>query len=255
MSYKTFLYKLASMLSPSFYKEISELIPTTHETLTIFDIGFYNGEFSKKIIENLDFDSSKQITYVYSFDPNNKINRRNFEEFAELNKIHWKHFTYALGDKNSEENFTILKHFPSSGSSVNNILINSMWLKSRRFIFSPFTKESDSTETFEVIQKTLDSVDLNIKNIDILKIDVEGYSYEVLQGAKETINKFNPIIQLEVLSRKDEYDKSREDIIMFLNDLDYKLVNTKKHFTTHIFSDIICSDLLFTKNKKVNIED
>ena len=43
---------------------------------------------------------------------------------------------------------------------------------------------------------------------------------------------------------------------MFLNDLDYKLVNTKKHFTTHIFSDIICSDLLlFTKNKKINIED
>ena len=101
----------------------------------------------------------------------------------------------------------------------------------------------------------MDSIDLNIKNIDILKIDVEGYSYEVLQGAKETINKFNPIIQLEVLSRKEEYDKSREDIIMFLNDLDYKLVNTKKHFTTHIFSDIICSDLLFTKNKKINIED
>ena len=82
------------MLSPSFYKEISELIPKTHETLTIFDIGFYNGEFSKKIIENLDFDSSKQITYVYSFDPNNKINRRNL---LMIEPIFIFDFSYSFG--------------------------------------------------------------------------------------------------------------------------------------------------------------
>ena len=53
-----------------------------------------------------------------------------------------------------------------------------------------------------LFRKLLDSIDLNTENIDILKIDVEGYSYQVLDGAKETINKFKPIIQLEILSKK-----------------------------------------------------
>lgn len=248
MGYKNFLYKLSSRFSPDFYVEIIDLI-SNKDNLTIFDIGFYNGEFTKKLIENLDIDKNKKNIFVYSFDPNSKINRKEFKEFAELNNINWEHFNNAIGNKNSKEKFTILKSFPSSGSSINNILVSSMWLKSRRFIFSPFSRKSDMTEVFEVTQKTLDSIDLNIKNIDVLKIDVEGYSYEVLQGAKETINKFNPIIQLEILSKKDEYDKSKENILMFLSDLDYKLIETKKHFTTHVFSDIVCVDLLFTKRQ------
>ena len=105
MSYKTFLYKLVSILSPNFYKEISGLITSTKENLTIFDIGFYNGEFTKQLIENLDIDSNKQSVYVYSFDPNDKINRKDFKEFVKLNNIHWKHFSNAIGDKNSREKF------------------------------------------------------------------------------------------------------------------------------------------------------
>ena len=144
MSYKTFLYKLVSILSPNFYKDISGLITSTKENLTIFDIGFYNGEFTKQLIENLDIDSNKQSVYVYSFDPNDKINRKDFKEFVKLNNIHWKHFSNAIGDRNSREKFTILKHFPSSGSSVNNILANSMWLKSRKHISSKSTKKTSN---------------------------------------------------------------------------------------------------------------
>ena len=189
MSYKNFLYKLASILSPNFYKEISGFIASAEENLTIFDIGFYNGEFTKKLIENLDIDPNKQSVYVYSFDPNDKINRKDFKEFSNLNNIHWKHFSNAIGDKNSREKFTILKDFPSSGSSVNNILVNSMWLKSRRFIFSPLPTKT-ILQKYLKLKKTLDSIELDIESIDVLKIDVEGYSYEVLKGAKNTIENF-----------------------------------------------------------------
>ena len=249
MSYKTFLYKLVSILSPNFYKDISGLITSTKENLTIFDIGFYNGEFTKQLIENLDIDSNKQSVYVYSFDPNDKINRKDFKEFVKLNNIHWKHFSNAIGDKNSREKFTILKHFPSSGSSVNNILVNSMWLKSRRFIFSPFTNKNDSTEIFEVTQKTLDSIELDIESIDVLKIDVEGYSYEVLKGAKNTIENFLPLIQLEILAKKRIFEIERNKIINFLEEIGYEFVKEKKHTTTHIFSDVMCRDLLFIPKK------
>ncbi len=247
MLYKNTLYKLASLMSPNFYKEISDLISFNGENLTIFDIGFYKGEFTKRLIENLDIDTNKQNIFVYSFDPNNKISRKEFKEFSELKNIHWRHFSDAIGDKNSKEKFTILKHFPSSGSSINNILVDSKWIKTRRIIFSPLSKKDNIAETIEVNQITLDSLNLDIKCLDILKIDVEGYAYKVLKGAKETIDKFNPIIQLEILSKKNEYAESREKIIEFLLDLDYKLIETKQHSTTHFFSDVICVDLLFIK--------
>ena len=70
-------------MSPNFYKEISDLISFNGENLTIFDIGFYKGEFTKRLIENLDIDTNKQNIFVYSFDPNNKISRKEFKEFSE----------------------------------------------------------------------------------------------------------------------------------------------------------------------------
>ena len=44
---------------------------------------------------------------------------------------------------------------------------------------------------------TLDSI-LNIDFCDFIKIDVEGYEREVLEGSVETINKFKPIIMMEI---------------------------------------------------------
>lgn len=44
--------------------------------------------------------------------------------------------------------------------------------------------------------RTLDSY--NFTNVDIIKIDVEGYEMEVLQGAIETIKNNNPIVQVEI---------------------------------------------------------
>jgi FkbM family methyltransferase len=38
---------------------------------------------------------------------------------------------------------------------------------------------------------------LNLQNVDYVKIDCEGYEYRVLQGAKETIQRFRPIIVIE----------------------------------------------------------
>jgi len=244
VSYNTLLYKIASILSPNFYKEISDLL-SNKSTLTIFDVGFYNGEFTKNLVENLQRNNYKNNIEIYSFDPNHKIDRSAFNSFAESRNLIWKHFNDALGDKVSSEKFTTLKNFPSSGSSVNNILVNSLWLKTRRVIFSPFTKKDNITETYDVNQKTIDSLNLNLESLDILKIDVEGYSYQVLLGAKNTIAMFKPVIQLEILSRKKDFIKSREEILNLLNDLGYTLQNEKKHLTTHVLSDVMCVDLLF----------
>ena len=48
------------------------------------------------------------------------------------------------------------------------------------------------SQQFTVEAKTLDS--LEIKNVDLIKIDAEGEEKNVLKGAKETIEKFSPQI-------------------------------------------------------------
>lgn len=57
---------------------------------------------------------------------------------------------------------------------------------------------------------TIDS--LNLKSLDLLKIDVEGAESLVIYGGKETIKKFKPIIFYE-----DNWKKVNDDMIQTLN--------------------------------------
>ena len=55
----------------------------------------------------------------------------------------------------------------------------------------------------KVSLRTLDSItsSLKITQVDYLKIDVEGFDYEVLKGARKTILKSTPVIQFEYIPR------------------------------------------------------
>ena len=48
------------------------------------------------------------------------------------------------------------------------------------------------SKTFTVEAKTLDGLEL--KNVDMIKIDAEGEEKNILKGAKDTIKKFSPHI-------------------------------------------------------------
>jgi len=54
-----------------------------------------------------------------------------------------------------------------------------------------------STNSKSVDMVTIDS--LNLERLDFLKIDVEGMEVEVLQGAKNTIEKYHPQMIIEIL--------------------------------------------------------
>ncbi len=58
---------------------------------------------------------------------------------------------------------------------------------------------TDSTTGLMVQTSTLDSH--NLENVDFIKIDVEGYEPEVLQGAERTITTYNPVLFIEVLNK------------------------------------------------------
>ena len=56
--------------------------------------------------------------------------------------------------------------------------------------------QNDSDDKISTSIITLDS--LNLNNISVIKIDVEGYEIEALTGSIETINRNNPVIIMEI---------------------------------------------------------
>lgn len=74
----------------------------------------------------------------------------------------------------------------------------------------------------EISMKTLDS--FNFKDIDMIKIDVEGFEEQILLGAQQTIENNFPILVIE--QQKHEYQDDMKDLssIKLLNKWGYEVV-------------------------------
>jgi len=61
-------------------------------------------------------------------------------------------------------------------------------------------------------------------DLDTLKIDVEGYEARVLEGAEKTINKYSPLLFLEIHGHLLKlYNSTTFDVYNILNDYKYKI--------------------------------
>jgi FkbM family methyltransferase len=70
-------------------------------------------------------------------------------------------------------------------------------------------------KTYEISSRRLDS--FTFERVDLIKIDVEGWELNVLQGAIDTINKFRPVLMIEKLPK----EKSHKSLHSY-NDADYQ---------------------------------
>jgi len=73
------------------------------------------------------------------------------------------------------------------------------------------------------VMKTLDS--FNLENVDMIKIDVEGFEEPILIGAKNTIERNLPILVIE--QQKHEYQNDMEDTpsVKLLNSWGYEVID------------------------------
>ncbi len=110
------------------------------------------------------------------------------KENVKLNELQVELHNTALGD----------------GKNLSGHLSGSMFVSS----------ETSGQMSFKSV--TLDS--LGMDRIDILKIDVEGFEYEVLSGAKETLRRTSPRIIIETHSKL-----LKKKCHALLTDLDYEL--------------------------------
>ena len=147
------------------------------------DVGSHRGEFIESLLR------LKKIKRIYAFEPQKKIFEALRLKYKNKKYIYLNNF--ALGNKKGEVILNINKL--SSASSIKNFNKKSLWYKFRNLLVS----EKNSVMLKKKIK--INKIDnyfnsMNIKSIDLLKIDVEGYELEVLKGATKNISKIKYII-------------------------------------------------------------
>ena len=202
-----------------------------HKNPIIFDVGCFNGNFSRKLIKDLKL---KKVNF-YLFDANPSLKIKEFNYFNEV-----------FSNKISFRKFNLNTFFPSSGSSLKKtIKDDKLWNFSRRLITMKFKQPF---RAIKVKTNTLDNFCKikKIKRVDLLKIDVEGSELDVLRGAKKLLNSVS-IIQLEILQRKNKFLLEKNKILFFLKKYNFRLIKEKKIPSVGILSSSISEDLLFIK--------
>ena len=85
-------------------------------------------------------------------------------------------------------------------------------------------------------------------------MDIDGSEYEFLQGAKEALGKNKiKIILLEIVGKKNNYNKKEKKIINFFKKKKYTLFKKRKFWQASLFSNIKASDCLFINNKYLKL--
>lgn len=69
-----------------------------------------------------------------------------------------------------------------------------------------------------ILMKTVDS--FQFKNVDLIKIDVEGFEMNVLRGAKDTLKKCK-FLMIELNNNSKKYNSSNAEIEKYLQDLGF----------------------------------
>ena len=239
-----FLYfALDQFLSNSFYKQIAKLVKN-EKRLVIFDVGCYRGIFTKSM---LDLIGNKKYK-IYLFDINKKV-KKYISYLLRLKNIYYNEV--ALSNKNGKANYNYNKFFEAAGSSLSSLVKNEVtWNFTRKLVLL----SKKGFVTYKVHTITLDSfVKKNkIKSIDILKIDIEGSEYELLKGAKNTLNKNKiKIILVEILAKKNFYIKKEKKVLNLLKKRNFTLLKKVNIPSISLFSNIRGEDYLLVNKKYI----
>ncbi len=147
--------------------------------INVIDIGSHKGETIDLFINNFN------INKIFSFEPNvNLYNQLIRKKKYKTDKI--KLFNLGIGNISEKRELNVFQD--TSSSTLNSIDENSQYFKRKKRFMSFFNllnnfayaKQTVNISNFsEIINKE------KIEIIDILKIDTEGYEYNILKGISE----------------------------------------------------------------------
>jgi len=176
------------LTTKSWEKHLLDKLMEHYKKDTLFlDIGSNYGCHSIGIANEIK--RTKGRGKVHSFELQPKIFKL-FQENIELNhlsSIITPHF-FGLGDKNETKEFIVPTDYDTNSNPGMLSLLN--------------TEKTEDTHGEKVTIKRLD--ELQLDNISLIKIDVEGYELEVFEGGRETIQRNKPFILIEIWEKNKE---------------------------------------------------
>lgn len=157
---------------------------------TFIDIGAHHGESIKLFLKNF------KILNIYSFEPSPEsyINLIiNSKYLLKKKKINFESYNLGLGS--SEQKMYLNISLETSSSTINSINKKSNYYQKKIKFLGQANKDFFHKKE-EIKITTLDKVMLtkNCQSIDLIKIDTEGYEYEVLKGSVEALKKTKLIL-------------------------------------------------------------
>ena len=150
-----------------------------NQYLDIIDIGSHKGETISLFLENFN------IKKIFAFEPN--IELFNILVKKKYNDKKIKLFNCGVGLNEEDLDLNIM--VDSSSSTFNSINKNSNYYKKKNKIITFFSNNKnilENTQKISVVNLSKIIQENAINKIDVLKIDTEGFEYNILKGIKET---------------------------------------------------------------------
>ncbi len=186
MIYSKFIIIALNFLDFFQQKKILKLINNKFtKPIVVFDIGAHHGETIKLFTKKL------KIEKIFSFEASPKNYQILEKKVLNYNSNKVKIFNYGMGEKISDG--FINQTLESSSSTINDLNMKSKYLNRKLKILNVGKKDSfQSKVPIKILSLDYFIEKNNIKNIDLLKIDTEGYEFNVLKG----LSKYNHLVKL-----------------------------------------------------------
>jgi len=121
---------------------------------------------------------------IFAFEPNQQLFRRLKRLFPKVNL-----FSLALSDISTVAEFKIP-------------VINGEKVHTRGTLQTSIKEKNEEKTILQKVEvKPLDKLNLYLKKLDFIKIDVEGNEMQTLRGARKTIEEYKPILMVEMEQR------------------------------------------------------
>ena len=195
--------RLNRAIKNNYEKELSLINRFRDKSKSAIDVGVYRGVYSYKL--------SEEFKHVYAFEPNPLIYpflKKNLTKII-------KNLTLSNCALSNSAGIANLK-IPTRSKSIFKGNVEELYKLGLATIH-----KKNNFNNYESINVTKTTLDDNLQNINIgfIKIDVEGHEKEVIEGARNLITKYKPILLVEI--EKKHNKKPVLETINFINQFGY----------------------------------
>lgn len=230
-SYDDYIYKHSVKINKMWDEDIvNEILNNYKEGTDILDIGANIGLVTLGIIKKA---KEKNITLnnIHCFECDTQLFNFLANNVSSFNNINL--YPFAVAHKELLCNLSKLSH----NEGCNHIYSTIDEIEKKDYDYSSIILQSahQKRNNLFILGTSLDNIQYNFKNkISVIKIDVEGFEVNVLNGAKKVILEHRPVIIIEI------YKKINfESVLKFFEEIKYskykKVINNDYPNEDYIF--------------------